>query len=459
MITSLIKSAILVIAMTASASAQWKERFPRHCIPLKNGNHLFLIWDENDHYSRDIKFYETHLTCDHRGPKSRRNLAELRLSPGTMDEIRQIQRGAQFIMIPAPTAEEYLKINPIIDFSLSTNRYLTLKYGHGFTQEIYRAWIMNRKQNTDVQARLSSFYNQFKNKSQAERNEDLRKNNPTRAVLLVAVGMNWKEVPDEDTQLYIHEFYKTVNALGIESKILHRERYGTVPENAAMFEEQIRSTLASGRDVVLYGLCKGAPELLAAAAKVINPYLDQERKQTRLPTGWGRIVGALFSSPMMGGTFYARGADQDLETFSQLKTFFDFIRFKDVGGILHSLPTVTPEFVKQWMADVYPRLPSDIRYLTMIGILGGNGLLEKDTTGMNFFMKMNRKYNFTAASNDGFIEYPGTELPHYLSAETATIVIKASHMIMDGEWNGIQMWNFDSRHAAYTGFMSYVLGN
>lgn len=458
-------SLALSIATPATHARGFESYAVQDCIELEYGTNLFLFWDSKDRYSREIryrilkepcsqsKYYASKPGIYKKIPASGK-IPYVGLSRRTLSELDQIRRGANEILYPYPTGETYLRHMPIYDFTVETNRILTQKYGHGFAQEVYQAWVGFQGNNRTTQDLLFSRFQELRAMDILARNQSMMKANSKGAVLAIALGLNWEEEPNEDTKDYIVDFFDLIRELGIQSQVLHRHRYGTIEENHALLVAQLRDILSSGRDVVLYGLSKGAPEILSAAAEVVGPYLDSQRRQANLPKGWGRISGAFLGSPMLHGTFWARGFMK--KKHPDLAAFFSRIGWTDIAGLLHVLPTMTPESLNERMNSVYPRLPDDIRYLTASGVVGGNGLLEKDTTGMDFFLNRNRKQNTASGSNDGFIEYPGTQLPRKYFSDSSMVIIQASHMILDGSWNGTALSDLDTRHAAFTSFLTYL---
>ncbi|MBL7714119.1 MAG: hypothetical protein JNL01_01550 [Bdellovibrionales bacterium] len=453
---------LLALFLLISSQAQAGQGF-RKCIPLESDRNLFLIWNESDLYAREIKYrISGHPCSNYSRVVNRRGLfktlkpdqTDIHLSKRTLAELDQVRRGATEPLDPEMTAFQFIRKNPIYNFTVESNQVLTAKYGHGFSQDVYREWVRIQGPNAIVQDQLFSRFQQMQGMSREQRNQHLRQANPTNAVLLVALGLNWEEEPNEDSRDYVVAFFDLVRSLGIDVKILHRERYGTLEVNHDLLVPQIRDVLSQGRDVILYGLSKGAPEILSAASEVVGPYLDSNRHQTRLPMGWGRVSGAFLGSPMIGGAFVARAFGK--RERPGFRNFFSFIGFDDVAGTLNVLPSMSPKSMDRWMAPVYEKLPDDVRYLTASGVIGGNGLLVDDTTGMNAFISMNRKYRFSKAANDGFIEFPGTQLPVKKFTDSPLVLIQASHMILDGYWNGVSLRDTETRHAAFTTFLSAI---
>jgi hypothetical protein len=385
----------------------------------------------------------------------------VRLPRELKERIAQAQLGADVYRPPGRDASSIAE--SLLDFSVEENRRLTRDYGNGFAGQVYRAWVEKQPQNIQGHGVLMTELDRQISLGD-ERGVNSLAKKAGNTVLVVAMGIGWQSEITDSTPAYVSDFIRNISGLGLETRILSRPAFGTMEVNAQAIERQLRVLLESGKDVMLFGLCKGAPEVLAAATRVMKPYLDEENRQTRVPEGHGKIVGSISISGMFSGILFADALErlsltQGVDAYAMVTgARFGLGALSELGAYLSVMRDVTSERVKGFTAGFYPDLPSDIAYLNSTGVIPGNALLgDQDTTAMNPFIKVNRRFNLARGANDGFIEYPGNLMPKSVAPSVYDFVFDASHMISDGIYHGRSLRDPRVKSATYRAFVNLAL--
>ena len=444
------------------------------CLVVPGGEkNLFFKWKESDHYSREILAKVSSSDCENwkwiketkLGWKPLSDTATTFEGIEITDQLKErlftIRQGGRDFVPSYWSAKDYLQFNPIKEYTRATNIELTQKFGHGFSGAIYREWLLSQANNRSIRDQLvrdMKMHLGLGNKKSIEHLRSKMKN----TVILVSMGLNWGDTINEKTPNYVIEFFDQMKSLGMQTKILKRNPLGLLHDNIRELEPQVLSEIKSGKDVILFGLCKGAPEIMAATANVLKPYLDSNRKQTKLPEGYGHIAGVMHFSPMFSGIYWADFANQipGLESLGSVLASQHLIpSVQEFAEWIKPLKTMDTKTVEPLVQQFTREMPSDITYFSAIGVIPGNGLIgANDTTAMNPFIEGNRKFNIAHGANDGFIQYPGLELPQTISENLIQIPMQGSHMLGDGKFEGFNLKKKENVLSLYRSILEIVVG-
>ena len=412
-------------------------------LEVPGGANVFFRWKERDRYHRVVeatrkarpvsawrevvKGWSTWTVV---APEAN-DVTGVQLPAELQPELDQIRRGANALVAHRMTAAEWLRSSPLAEFTEAINTELTARYGHGFVGEIYAAHLESRRENQAARAELDRIFQRDLAAGESASFAALQQESAG-VVMLVSMGLGWDREITKSTKDYVRDFLETVQALGIETHVLDRKSMGTMDENIPLLKAQVEARLAAGKDVILFSLCKGALELMAAAAAAVGDHLDAQRTQTGRPAGSGRILGVLNLSAMLSGIVLA----DKVPTKTVLGTLLSHFPFapalRDLGRYMLFLPHVSTPKVHAVKEQFLPRLPSDALYVDAVGVVPGNGLLTKDIGAMKPFIDYDRKNNLAKAANDGFVIYPGNELPRGIAEQHVAVVVSGSHMLFDG---------------------------
>lgn len=446
---------------------------PRCLVYPGKKQNLFFKWKGSDHYSREIYAKRSSRECsewrnvadDFTGwelfPKNTTQFQGLEITDKLRERMHTIRSGGRDFMPSFWSANDYLGLNPIREFTREKNIELTQAYGHGFAGQIYREWLLSQSKNAQMRDHLVE---ELKTHLKLGNQKSIQhlKARASNTVLLVSMGLNWSDEVTEKTPDYVLSFLNSMKAIGgIETKILKRPALGLLHDNIRILKPQIEAELASGKDVILFGLCKGAPEMLSAASDILKPFMDENNAQNKTPAGRGKLLGSIHFSPMFSGIYWADFASRipGLETLGEWLTHLHLIpSVKEFAEWVKPLKTMDTKTVETLKAQFVKSLPSDATYFTAVGIIPGDGLLgEQDTTAMNPFINANRKYNFAKGANDGFIEYPGLTLPDSISEKSYVIPMHGSHMLSDGGFESYSLKKQENKLSLYRAIIELIL--
>ncbi|MFL5784485.1 MAG: hypothetical protein ACJ76H_07755 [Bacteriovoracaceae bacterium] len=423
-------------------------------------------WDENvsiqlyykkiDRYRRDILARVIHASCNsvlRPGTQHFKTVASnaTKIGEVVLDKFHQntlfwIRRGSNYVLPIGYTAAKYVSEHPIQFYSTTLNRQLTEKYGNGFASEIYREWLLSRPENKLARTEIKASVREFLSKGPAFTSNEIR----TRAqntVLIVSMGLGWDESPEQP--FYVKDFLKEIKAAGMETMILKRDAMGTVPENIRALVPQVNRIFLSGKQVMLMGLCKGMPELFAATAEVFkaNPAVKK------------RLRGVIGISPMMSGLYWAdyQRNHPAVELLHFLLAMIPGKKTQSGSEYLTALQTMNSVEIDALYNDVRPQFPKDVPYVNLIGVIPDDGILKNDTTAMMPFIKANRMLNIGKGANDGFLEYPKSQISSAWGPKVFNIPLEGSHMITDGKFDELDFRNSKNLLGLYYGILRFTL--
>lgn len=399
-----------------------------------------------------------HLTYDGKGlrevPPNATTVGSINLDPYHRNTLAWIRRGSNYVFPPGYTAADYIRENPIPAFSVKLNRELTQKYGHGFAGEIYREWLLNQPRNSRARSAIRKSVNEYLARGKSFTKEILKAKSQN-TVLLVSMGLGWDESPDQP--FYVKDFLKQIAGAGMETIVLKRDAYGRVPDNIRELVPQIRNALNSSKNVMLMGLCKGMPELLAATAEVMKDRLDKNRQQIPSPSH-GKITGIIGISPMMSGLYWA-DFEKQIVVADLLESLLEKLPGKAhmAAQYLNAVDTMSSPDINALYAESLPHLPADVTYLNFIGVIPDNGILKNDTTAMMPFIRGNEMLNIAKGANDGFIEYPKSQIRNEFGRKVFNVPLEGSHMITDGKFDELDFRQKINLEALYYGILNFAL--
>jgi hypothetical protein len=79
-------------------------------------------------------------------------------------------------------------------------------------------------------------------------------------------------------------------------------------------------------------------------------------------------------------------------------------------------------------------LPQGTDYISVVGIVPGDGLTSD--SGIEPIQDAITRPFIDVGANDGYVEYPGTQFPPELAPRNYTIPVDASHVFIDGTFDG-----------------------
>ena len=487
--------ALLLLFIGGSAQARYygegADGYRPRCVETSSwwGN-LFFTWDEKEKSERSLYVHQLQLPCQEW--RSTLNLGWLdygqELRPGqrrifgvlldddTLDGLDQVRYGAS-VLRTEKSGEAFLARQPIRHFTFEINQWLTDLYGVGFAGDVYRAWIESKPRNRELRAQYLREIELVQSSPDPAAALRDRAGNLT---VLVSLGMDWDPAtapPGSAVDIFAHESQME----GIETVLLKNHARDDSWSNIDILAEQLEQTLDSGRDVILMGLCKGSPELLAAMVEATSRYLDVDRTQKARGPHRGKILAYINISGLLGGTLFADAMKkipfqkyagpflQDSRRLAHLFPYNLFLRdtpenrtfsqAETFGDALEQMEQMSQdEMLKFDRSTWLGRLPSDVLYLSGVGIADDKrGFNDAQGSFTAQFRNMGRKWHFTRAANDGFIEYPKEALPDGISSQEYEIVFNASHVLWEGYFGPYYLDSPRMREALFMAMYNVVL--
>lgn len=435
-----------------------------------NGGSLLLKFNPLDHYKRSISAIKMPYNCA--TSQTTRVLSGIDIVPwkdiskfqsyvqssSTLTAmVDSIKNGSNVIIPKGYTAKQYLKEHPVSVYTKTLNVKLTKQFGHGFAGQFYREFLLQFSPNS---AALNEIVTSLKNRRSMKSADAFNeiKNLSTNTVLLVSMGLDWSDEINDQTPDYIVKFLNKIKQTGITVQFLKRDPVGLLEDNAKKIIPQVEKTLASGKDVIILGMCKGMPEALAGVAASMKGRLTSDRSQLTF-AGRGKVKGVIGLSPMMGGLYWADKRDQMEGIFDVIQTITGEIPNRTTemfSDYLRALESITGERTANLFKEVTPNLPSDITYLGVTGILPNDGLLYVKNS-MKPFVDINRRLNLASGANDGFLEYPRTYIPGTYSRRVYNVPMHGSHMLTDGAVNEFSLLKPENEEAFYYSLLKFIL--
>jgi hypothetical protein len=414
-----------------------------------------LNYNKNDRYDRTIAARKVGASCSQilrpGGPSKILPLSATEIDGIKLDKFHQnaiywIRKGSNYVLPIGYTAKKYLFEHPIQTYSLKLNQELTQRFGHGFSGEIYREWLLSQWSNRHARDSIKTFLRDYLTKGGEFTKNDIRLRSQN-TLLLVSMGLGWDEGPDQP--FYVKDFLKQIQASGMETLILKRDAMGTIPENIRALIPQVHKALLTGKDIMVMGLCKGMPEVLAATAGVFKTRPDLRNK----------LKGVIGISPMMSGLYWAdfQKANPGFELIHFLLELIPGKKAQSGSDYLTALETMNSTDVNELYKDVRPQIPTNIPFVNLVGVIPDNGILKNDTTAMMPFIKANKLLNIGKGANDGFLEYPKTQITSAWGTKVFNIPLEGSHMITDGKFDELDFRNPKNLLGLYYAILRFSL--
>jgi hypothetical protein len=469
-----------VEATTAKTAARtglrhvWREARdgarPR-CLVIESGLHVFLRWNDADRYARTIEATRDERSCaDWRTVVREREqgwvvvedddraIFGTPLGPDLVADLAAIRDGAN-VTDGATVDEVAAAIAARGGFTLEDNIALTDRYGHGFVGAVYQRTVFAEPKNAWAFQVLERDMARTVALGEAAALQEMKAKSPN-LVVMVSMGAGWGHVVDEHTVPYVRDFITTVKSIGVDVDVLERDIFGDVEENAARLQQKVEQYLDSGKDVVLFGLCKGSPELFAAAARATASSLDEAGAQTRRKAGRGRVVGAINMSGMMTGLVFGDWLapyESLLAISGAVFAALPLRTTREVGSYMKMVPQLTTPRIEAFAKTFVTKLPKDAVYIDVVGVVPDDGLLKRDIGAMGPFINTDRARDLAKASNDGFLRYPGNELPRDVAVRHYVVVMTGSHMLFDGAFGPWSMESLDNQRALFRAAVRFVV--
>ena len=332
------------------------------------------------------------------------------LSAWTQAALLQISKGGN-IFHSETTATQYLTTHLLGSYTRAVDQDLSRKFGMGFTAEIYRAFLQRRPEYQTFATRVETHM-------------------PDAPTALSQRTAGWTIMLANGYMNGVHnDRLKPLEDLlrgdGLNVVVFKMDTIGPMKANVPLLKAQIIAQAETSDKLILMGASKGAPELLQAIVA-----LAQDN-----PNVVARIKGVVNLSGMMDGSFlldWGNKFPQKIFVEAQMKK-----GAKSMGVDLKTMDglwDMTSKALAKVIPETLPHLPDSAVYFNVLGVPGDNGLV-RDKAIETLQGAASRTQVGMHGANDGYIEFPGTEIPNDLGLSLYTITFNSSHVLLDG-WYG-----------------------
>lgn len=358
--------------------------------------------------------------------------------------LQQVRAGAsQFHSESTPDA--FLAAHPIGDYTVAIDRDLTNRFGVGFTTAIYKAWVGANPTDAAFRSEIVSGMSAF---AASSHQAMLAQRFPNR-VLVYVKGLGHELVSAKR----FNALEDQLKVLGIPMVSVDTPSFDPVRGNAEKIRTQIDAVLSQGKNVILIALSKGATESIYALSE-LKPKLEGAAR----PQGYGKLEAFISLSGVFAPSYLINWADSFPKWFileNQLHKQFvaSGLPVPDVTGIKDlDVPHMT-----QIEAEIsHAGIPQQTLYINLIGAIPGDGIAA-DPSIQAIQNSLVRPMMGGYGANDGYVEYPGDQLPKAWVSGAHSLVIDSSHSIIDGSLQGMPLSTPDGARALVGALLTNVL--
>jgi hypothetical protein len=370
------------------------------------------------------------------------------LSDEVLASLKQVRNGANLLR-PSDeiTAEAFLLKHPLPQFTVEVNRELTEKYGVGFVSELYKLTLIQSPANAMMREKILSNINLEKQNSAPLLSQEFKD-----YTVVIVYGYGYKLNGNRrfaDLRNDLIEF-------GLDVQAADTDPFGDTAENSKIVTSLLTNLINQGRKIILLAGSVGGTEALGAVA-------DVAKDQATLPTkpNRGSVEAVVNLSGIVTGSFLIDWATSNALIWHFVKSQL-YKQFNAQGAGLTSDKAVDSirGLGKKYTQAFYVEHPVGYDkhplYLNVVGVTGGNGLIKDASINKLQDQAIRPQIKKGFGANDGYIEYPGTEVPAAAGLETYTVAFDASHVILDGSFEGISMAEKPTRQLVLKGMLQSI---
>jgi hypothetical protein len=338
------------------------------------------------------------------------------------------------------TPAQYLAAHPITTYTVELNREITQKYGMGFSAGVYKAFIESQPKNAALKARVMSYVSGIKPLDTDSKIADRFKGYTLAIVRGYAFNLG-------NNARYAAMIQDLIDA-GFNVKVLDNTPYGTVDDNHTIVLQELKALIAQGQKVILIPASKGGPEALSAVSDLA----------TEMGSDFKGVVAVISLSSMVSGSLPVDWAARPL-IWPIIRPIL-YKEFNKQGGQLTSLSMMDSfkDMSTSYLTPFYEQHPIAVAkgpiYINLVGTPLGNGLaadpgvLQVQNSVIRPFLSKD------CGASDGYVEFPGTEVPATDGITSYSLAFDASHVILDGSLEGHSMSDDGSRKVVLTSILS-----
>ncbi len=344
----------------------------------------------------------------------------------------------------AMTPEQLVDSAQIKVFNKDLNKVISEHYGAYFSAQTFKAFIEKNEKNKESKNHLLKV---LSGQSSVVKNA---KNLPLK--IIVNMGLGW-DAENYDIQMpHVKSFIDDIKTLGLEVIFLDKYPYAPIEQNVDSIKPQLRQLLRDQNSkYILMSLCKGTPELVIAFAEIVKAHPEMKNN----------VVGFMNMSGMLGGTFFSSNR-LDIQAIIEIEKLIDrnlpgeSFSKHDREQTIWSLPFVSPVAIAKNLKTV---LDINLGSIPVVNVSGAimSDKMSKRTSPLQMFLIYNRMMNLYSSANDGFIDVTDTHLPPSMFKNQRSIVLDASHLLVDGFVDQYDLKIKENRLRFYRGVFEVLL--
>lgn len=423
-------------------------------------------------------------------PEGTKEFDSVELDNDVNDRLSQVRLGGNIYReADIKTPKQYLSKNSITVYDKATNRDLTQKYGAGFSGDVYFEILLRSPENQQL---LSETLGYMK-KQLSAKTLDKELNARFKDVTFVIVkGF----AHDRDNDERISPLSRVLKEFGFNILEFQTNPYGRTLGESQVIAEQLEKALLAGKKLVITSGSAATTQALGALAQLNEKHNGNVSKAYP-----GKVLAYINLSGVVSGAFAPEaissngllwtlikgkmkglifGTHEELEEMKaksmsldgskkdymdlEIKRYETRLAYADVKGSIESFRDLSTKRIEKFFAPVAPHLPNDVIYYNFIGINKTNGIVKDPK--MNYLQTNYVRGKFSSffkkiGANDGFIEYPGTELTteHIANGRIYSLAFDAGHAILDGNFNKYPLMNQELNRKAVIGSVLFTLAD
>lgn len=398
---------------------------------------------------------------------------DVTLDADVKERLAQVRLGGNLYRpLEIRTADKFFSAKAMPEFTKNLNRDLTRKYGIGFAGDVYREFLMTKPENRNInEAALKNMESYVSDPSFSQAIHDRFRN----VTFVLVKGY----AHDRDDDNRISPVANTLRGFGFDVMEFTSNPYGRTFVNDDVIAEQIEAAIKAGKQLIISSGSAATTQALGAISML------NKRFEGKINSAYsGKVLAYLNLSGVVGGAFLPEalgsnpivwlaiknkvrdlvfGTQEELEQMKvdaekmasgegkdlavrEIARYERRIAYKPDSDSLESFRDLSVKRTTAYMKDVLPNLPKDVVYYNLVGINKGDGIVKDPSTSIlqtKYIRGQFAQHFDDIGANDGFIEYPGTQLTTKMipNGRIFSLVFDSSHIILDGKFNHYPLLN------------------
>jgi hypothetical protein len=415
---------------------------------------------------------------------------DVKFDADVLEKLNQVRLGGNvYRPLEIRTADLYAKKNNLTAYDKNMNRDLSKKYGAGFSGDVYFEVLQSNPDNKALHDQTVEYVKKALTKKSIDKELNARFKDIT---FVIVKGF----AHDRDNDERISPLSRVLKEFGFKILEFKTNPYGRTLGESQVIAEQLEEALKAGKQMIITSGSAATSQAMGALAQLNVKY--DGKISTALP---GKVIAYMNLSGVVSGAFAPEaissnpllwavikgkmkglifGDKEELEKMKaasvsltgdkkalanlEIERYERRLAYADQKGAIESFRDLSTKQIEKFMKPVFPLLPNDVIYYNLIGINKKNGIVKDPK--LNYLQTKYVRAKFSGffkkiGANDGFIEYPGTQLTTDMvqDGRIFSIVFDAGHPILDGNFDKFPLNNNEPNRKAVIGSVLMTLAD